>query len=195
MEFYFEISVSSLCPFYIFPSLVTHFFVVSSFPLNKSHAPVLPLGQSQRCWGMSPWPFGYTVRGGSQPRFVAQVCLVPFSPHRQWATLSFSYKGLRTPPFSQTNVTLLILTNNSVILVKRWCYIILIKLHFFGTEMVGLPGWMCITCQVCVGGCYCWRQTKLIQVLTQIFVFMCLTTKSFEECVFCKLIRVAQKCF
>lgn len=72
------ISFSSLCPLYILPSLVTLVFMVSSFPLNKSHAPIPPLDRSQRCCGMSPWPFGYTVRGGSQPWFLARVLLVPF---------------------------------------------------------------------------------------------------------------------
>lgn len=63
-------------PFTYLHILLHTFFMVSSFPLNKSHAPIPPLGQSQRCCGMSPWPFGYTIRGGSQPRFVAQDCLV-----------------------------------------------------------------------------------------------------------------------
>lgn len=45
------------------------------FPIEQK-PPIHPLGQSQRCCGMSSWPLGYTARGGSQPRFVALLCLV-----------------------------------------------------------------------------------------------------------------------
>lgn len=40
------------------------------FPIEQK-PPIHPLGQSLRCCGMSPWPLGYTARGGSQLRFVA----------------------------------------------------------------------------------------------------------------------------
>lgn len=46
------------------------------FPIEQK-PPIHSLGQSQRCCGMSPWPLGYTARGGSQPRFVALLCSGP----------------------------------------------------------------------------------------------------------------------
>lgn len=52
-------------------------FTVSSFPLNKSHAPVPLVSRSLRCCGMSQRPPGSTEVGGSQPRFGAGCLLVP----------------------------------------------------------------------------------------------------------------------
>lgn len=49
----------------------TRTFMVSPFPLNKSHAPVPLVSQSRRCCGMSHRPPGSTEMGGSQPQSLA----------------------------------------------------------------------------------------------------------------------------
>lgn len=155
--------------------------MVSSFPLNKSHVPIPPLDQSQRCCGMSPWPLGYTVRGGSQPWFVA------------WFTFSWTWHTTNLFPVNVTRWH----GKCAIIYLYKWYIPVPLKLFLFTglysasvkrfsltlnilcrTKMAWFLGWMRFTCYVGIGSCQ-----KLSQVWTLIYVFICLSIEGFDVCV------------